>query len=155
MWELVGSLNVPNQVDTPVLSPPSHLESCKRKDLKFNTCSNGGTRSLCDPQRLKASSQGLQLPSTLLYKICQWSHTCSPHHWCHQSIKSFCLSHRMRFLASSWLAGRALPLGAGAQVHSHVHTGAGVCRCTERWKRPDKALQTAPIKLFLKYLKQA
>lgn len=46
-------------------------------------------------------------------------------------------------------------MGTGAQVHSRVHMGAGMCRRTERWKKLGKALQTAPIKLFLKYLKQA
>lgn len=53
----------------------------------------------------------------------------------------------MRFLASSWLGGRELPLGAGAQVHSHVHTGAGVCRCTERWKRPRQSSANSTDKI--------
>jgi len=29
-------------------------------------------------------------------------------------------------------------VGAGAQVHSHVHMGAGMCRHMERWKQPQQ-----------------
>lgn len=42
----------------------------------------------------------------------------------------------MHFLSSGWLAGRVLRVGAGAGAHSCAHMGAGMCRRTERWKRP-------------------
>ena len=47
-WEAVGSLHVPGKAGMLVLSPPSHLESCKRQDLKFNPCRLQGTSPSCE-----------------------------------------------------------------------------------------------------------
>lgn len=132
-----------------VLSPPSHLESCKRQDLKFSTYRNRGTSPSWEAS--EPSRESREAPSTPLGETRGRSCIHSPRRECCRSIKSFCLSHRTHFLSSSCLAARGLPVGAGAQVHSLVHAG-------EEWgggNGPSKALQTAPIGLFLRYLKQA
>lgn len=147
-WEPVGSLHDPGQAGTPVLSPPSHLESRKRQDLKFNTCRNWGTSPLH-----KASEPPGPLVNVCSHRAPSWvkpaSRSCihSPRRRCHQLIKSFCLSHGMHFLSSSWLAGRVLHMGAGAQVHSRMHMDAGMCRRTERWKWPQQSSANSTDKI--------
>lgn len=61
-------------------------------------------------------------------------------------IKTFSLSARARFVCSR--AGREdIPRGRGRSGASRVHTGAGMCRRTERWERPRQSSASSPDKI--------
>lgn len=135
-----------------MLSPPSHPESPKGQDLKFKLWWNRGTSPSCEASEPPPAppAKVCSHPTTFLGEACQRSCTHNPRAGCHQAIKSFCLSDGMRFLSQqagydTWvLVQKCLPACTWVLAYAGTRRGGN---------DPGKALQTALIKLFLKYRK--